>query len=414
MTNDPKSAFAPIDLKLQPPRRRLRRWFAAIVLLAAALSGWWWLSGATSSGPRLVTANVGVGQLEVTVSATGSVQPRHQVEVSSELSGTIRQVLVDFNDKVEKGQPLALLDTSKLEAEVANSRAKLLAAQARVQLAQATFTETERDLARKRELAGVVSQRELDATQALFERAKASLASARADVDVATAELQVDETNLARSCICSPISGVVLKRTAEPGMTVASSLQAPVLFSIAEDLASMEVQVAVDEADIGVVKPGQKARFRVDAYPGRKFEANVREVRFASEVVQGVVTYMAILGVDNSQLLLRPGMTATAEILTAEISDALLIPNAALRFTPPEENPAAKRSLIDRLTFRFPARIRPLKTENEALAVWVPGPDGQPKRVEVTLGPTDGRFTQVLSGLKPGDSVITDAVAARN
>ena len=400
------------ELKQAEKSRGMRRYWWVFLAIFAIIGGLWWGFGGQGQKISYVTKPVEVGQLEVSVSATGSVEPTHRVDISSELSGTLRQVLVDFNDRVEKGQILATLDTSKLDAQVMNSRARAKSAQAQVTLAKATVKEAERELARKTELAGVVSRSDIDAAEAVRDRALAALASAEADVEVAAASLAVDETNLSKSSIVSPISGIILKREAEPGQTVASSLQAPILFSIAEDLKSMEVQVDVDEADIGAVKPGQKARFSVDAYPGQKFEAEVREVRYASEVVQGVVTYTAILGVDNSELLLRPGMTATAEILTQDIRDALLIPNAALRFSPPMANAAVERSILDSLIFR-PRFSRSSPRSEQRPGVWILGQDGAPKRVEITIGPSDGRYTQVLSGLQAGDGIITATATAK-
>ncbi len=400
------------ELKQAEKSRGMRRYWWVFLAIFVIIGGLWWGFGGQGQKISYVTKPVEVGQLEVSVSATGSVEPTHRVDISSELSGTLRQVLVDFNDRVEKGQILATLDTSKLDAQVMNSRARAKSAQAQVTLAKATVKEAERELARKTELAGVVSRSDIDAAEAVRDRALAALASAEADVEVAAASLAVDETNLSKSSIVSPISGIILKREAEPGQTVASSLQAPILFSIAEDLKNMEVQVDVDEADIGAVKPGQKARFSVDAYPGQKFEAEVREVRYASEVVQGVVTYTAILGVDNSELLLRPGMTATAEILTQDIRDALLIPNAALRFSPPMANAAVERSILDSLIFR-PRFSRSSPRSEQEPGVWILGPDGAPKRVEITIGPSDGRYTQVLSGLQAGDGIITATATAK-
>ena len=296
-------------------QRRELKWAAAaiVVLLLSGLV--WWLSNSTSA-TRYVTEPVTRGALTVIVTATGSVQPTNKVDVSSELSGTVRKVTVDYNSPVKAGQVLAELDTDKLKATVDSYRAKLVAAKAKVQEAQATVVEKQRDVERKKKLAGTraIAAQDLDQSQAAYDRAIASLASARADVAIAQADLDLNEINLSKATIRSPISGVVLTRAVDPGQTVASSLQAPVLFSIAEDLKKMEVRVDVDEADVGKVKVGQSATFSVDAYPDRSFPATIRDVRFSSETIQGVVTYKAILDIDNSELLLRPGMTATAEI----------------------------------------------------------------------------------------------------
>jgi len=403
-----------------PSRLRFNRtlkWAAAVLaglILAAAA---WWLSSSTSS-IRYVTEPVTQGQLTVIVTATGSVQPTNKVEVSSELSGTVRQVLVDYNSNVKAGQVLAQLDTDKLKATVDSSRAKLAAAKAKVEEAGVTVTEKERNLARLKKLVAThaISSQDYDLAQAAYDRAIASRDSARADVSVAEADLKLNETNLAKAFIRSPIDGVVLTRNVEPGQTVASSLQAPVLFSIAEDLKKMELQVDVDEADVGKVRVGQTASFSVDAYPDRTFPATIRDIRFASETIQGVVTYKAVLEIDNSELLLRPGMTATAEIKVTELKDALLVPNASLRYTPTAtNNGASKRSLLSRL---LPGRPRfrassPQEQTGRDRTVWVLR-NGEPAQVKIRIGSSDGKRTEVQSGaLKAGDKVIVDQTTTK-
>ena len=396
--------------------RRIQALVAAAVVLL--LLGLYWLFGGSGPAVRYVTAPATKGALVVVVTATGSVQPTNKVDVSSELSGTIRRVLVDYNSLVKSGQHLAELDTDKLDATVASSRAKLAAARAKVADAEATLLEKQRDLARKTLLAGrqVTSGQDLDLAQAAHDRAIAAIASTRADVGVAEAELKLNETNLSKSCICSPIDGVVLKRSAEPGQIVASSLQAPVLFSIAEDLKKMELQVDVDEADVGKVQAGQTASFMVDAFPERRFPATIRDVRFASETIQGVVTYKAVLTIDNSELLLRPGMTATAEIRVAEVADAVLVPNAALRYAPPASAAAQdNRSFLQRILPGRPT-FREASKRNGApggARVWVLE-GGKPVAVPVALGASDGRNTAVTSGeLKAGRLLIVDQAAAK-
>lgn len=393
-------------------QRRELRW-AAVVLAGLLLVSlvWWWF-GSPTSAIRYVTEPVTRGSLTVIVTATGSVQPTEKVDVSSELSGTVRKVLVDYNSTVIAGQVLAELDTDKLAASVNSSRAKLAAAKAKVAEAEATVAEKERNLARKQTLADrqIASAQDLDLAQAEHDRAVASLASARADVDVAEAELQLNETELAKACICSPINGVVLTRNVDPGQTVASTLEAPVLFSIAEDLKQMELQLDVDEADVGQVEVGQTATFSVDAFPDRRFPATIRDVRFASETIQGVVTYKAVLDIDNSELLLRPGMTATAEIKVTEIQDAVLIPNTALRYTPTVTDTATRTSFLDRLLPRPPQfrAAAPREETGRDRTVWVLG-DGEPTPVNVVIGSSDGRHTEVQSDdLQVGQALIVD------
>ncbi len=357
------------------------------------------------------------GELIVTVTATGSVQPTNKVDISSELSGTVRKVNVDYNDAVTAGQVLAVLDVDKLKATADNSRAKLASARAKVTESQATVTEKEREFARKRALADkqISSVHDLEAAKAAFERAKAALLSAQADVGVAEADLVLNETNLAKATIASPISGVVLKRSVDPGSTVATTLQASTMFTIAEDLKKMEVQVDIDEADVGRVRPDQIATFTVDAYPDRKFPAVIRYIRYASETVSGVVTYKGVLTIDNAELLLRPGMTATAEIRTAEIKDALLVANAALRYSPPTAPVGDQRSFLKRL-MPGPPQMRPVSAREESgpsRTLWVLR-DEAPREVKVVVGSSDGRRTEVLGGeLQAGDAVIVDTIASK-
>jgi HlyD family secretion protein len=261
----------------------------------------------------------------------------------------------------------------------------------------------------------VVALQDLDAAQAAFHRAEAMLASAQADVQAAEADLKLEETNLGKTCICSPIDGTVLARNVDPGQVVAASLQAPVLFTIAEDLSSMEVQVDVDEADVGKVREGQQATFTVDAYPDRKFAAEIKQLRYGSEVIQGVVTYKAVLTAENDDLLLRPGMTATAEIVVQSASDVLSISNEALRYAPPVEE-QDNRSFLEKL---LPGRPRfrsssPQQADGPERTVWLLTENGAAEEVKVKIGISDGRRTQLVEGgMKAGDKVIVEAVAPK-
>ncbi len=390
-------------------------WLAAgggALLLAWTLWSW----GGSGPTVRYLTQDAARGSLTVIVTATGSVQPTDKVDVSSELSGTVRKVLVDYNAPVKTGDVLAELDTDKLKATVESSRARLAAAKAKVKDAEATVTEKQRELARKTTLSGkqVVSEQDLDLAQSAYDRALAAQASAKADVGVAEADLKLNETNLSKASITSPIDGIVLKRGVDPGQTVAVSLQAPVLFSIARDLKQMELQVDVDEADVGKVKVGQKAMFAVDAFPERKFPASIRDLRFASETVQGVVTYKALLTVDNAEMLLRPGMTATAEIRVTELDDVLMVPNAALRYTPPSDASTGAGGGVLRSLMPGPPRFRAPSTREQTgptRTLWVLR-DGLPAAVSVEIGASDGRQTQIVKGdLAAGKAVIVDQTA---
>jgi HlyD family secretion protein len=401
-----------------------RRWlWLAAALIAIAVAGWLFLrNGDEAAAPRYATEAATVGTLVVKVSATGNLQPTNQVEVGSELSGIVDQVFVDDNDEVKKGQVLARLDLSKLQDAVAKSRASLVAAEAQVLQAQATVAEARAALSRFRQvsqLSGgkVPSRSEMDTAEANLKRAEANVASARASVTQARATLQSDETNLGKANIRSPINGVVLARQIEPGQTVAASFQAPVLFKLAEDLAKMELQVDIDEADVGQVRAGQKATFSVDAWPGRQYSAVITRVGFGSQVKEGVVSYLAVLEVGNDDLSLRPGMTGTAEINTLTRENALLVPNAALRFTPAPTDTAQKKSGGSVVSALMPRPPRPARKVQETTKggnqrVWVLR-DGQPVAVDVRTGATNGRVTEITGGsLTAGTQVITEALSS--
>lgn len=396
---------------------------AAAILLAALIAALiWYLATRNNATVQYKTAPVTRGDLTVIVTATGTVQPLNQVDVGTEISGTIKAVEVDYNDRVKVGQVLARIDTEKLQAQALQSRASLESSQARLSEAQATVAEVRDNLARfkrVREMSGgkVPSQREYDAAEALLKRAVSNEATLTAQISEAKWKLSIDQTNLSKAVIRSPVNGVVLKRQVEPGQTVAASLQTPVLFTIAENLAQMEVQVDVDEADVAQVQVGQQASFTVDGYPGRAFNAVVKQVRFGPETVQGVITYKTLLSVDNSDLALRPGMTATADITVKKIEDIALVPNAALRFSPPAPSATAQTggSLISRL-FPRPPRSSMSRDTTEAKGkqqrVYVLR-DGEPSAVTVTTGSSDGVMTEVSSDdVAVGTQVVTDVINA--
>jgi HlyD family secretion protein len=392
--------------------------FMAIVLVASALAYLFWPGSAGTDAPIYQTKPVTRGDITTHVTATGTVEPTNVVDVSSELSGIVRAVLVDYNDRVSKGQELARLDMDKLEAQVAHSNATVAAKQAMVAQAEASVEEAQKKLARLKTLARkkITSQQDLEAAEATYNRSLAELASAKADVKVAGADLQTAETNLAKAHIYSPIDGVVLERDVDPGQTVAASLSAPVLFTIAEDLTNMELQVDIDEADIGAVQVHQTATFTVEAYQGREFPAVIEELRYASETTDGVVTYKGILTVDNKEMLLRPGMTATAEIVVKQVKDGLLIPNAALRWSPPETAAGEdKRSLLDSILPRPPQHRKVAKVEAKdgQRTVYILK-DDMPTAVQIRTGATDGGNSLVVEGkLSVGDKVIVDNTTAK-
>lgn len=370
---------------------------------------------ATPTPPTYVTEPVTRGDLVVKVTANGTLQPTNKVDIGSELSGTVAKVLVEVNDRVRKGQVLAELDTSRLRDQVARSQAALQVAQANARQAEATVQETTGTLRRLEEvqrLSGgkVPSQAEMATAQAALARAQAQAASAQAQIADARAAASADETSLRKAFIRSPIDGVVLSRAVEPGSAVAASLQAVTLFTLAEDLTRMKLAVNVDEADVGLVKSGQKATFTVSAYPNREYPASIRRVNFGSTTKDNVVTYVAELEVANADLSLRPGMTATAAIRAAERQQVLLVPNAALRYRPSAAPAAQGGGLVSKLMPSVPRQPKRAGTSSApgARQVYVPD-NGQPKLVAVRTGLSDGRMTEVTSeALEAGTPVIIE------
>jgi len=455
------------------------RWLAAAALLSVVGVGGYalWRAGRDTSELQYQTEAVTRSTLVVTVSATGNLQPTNQVDVGSELSGTIETVLVDVNDRVKKGQLIArikpdifeakanqaradledaqaavLNQTANLErgrADVDSARAGLASARAQTAKAQVQLLDAKRDLDRKLELfrKELISRSDRDTAETTHDAAAAQLETAQAQegalasqVRMAEAQVRVAEAllksaeahvkqkkaaldqllvDLDHTLIRSPIDGVVLARKVEPGQTVAATLQSPVLFTLAENLSQMELQVDVDEADVGQVREGQRARFTVDAYPGRQYPARIRRVDFGSQTKEGVVSYLTVLTVANDDLSLRPGMTGTAEITTATREHVLLVPNAALRFTPSangEADATPGGGILDRLLPRPPRRTvsKPARPPSAtgAQQVWVLR-DGRPVPLSVSVGVTDGRLTEVTGGaLEEGMSVITEALGA--
>ncbi|MBB2775109.1 UNVERIFIED_ORG: HlyD family secretion protein [Comamonas terrigena] len=424
-------------------------WIGVVAIVGAAGAyAYWQHQQQVNAKPVYVAEAVKRGNLSITVSANGTLQPTRTVNVGSELSGTVRRVLVDVNDEVKQGQVLVVLDTDKLNAQLNRSKASVASALARLQQAQATLKEARSNFARQEEVhrlsAGKVpSAAEMDAGRASVDRAVADEAAARASVDDARAALQTDETNLSKASIKSPIDGVILTRSVDPGNAVAASLQAVTLFTVAEDLKKLRLEVSVDEADIGQVQTGQRASFTVSAHPSRTYPAKVTRVDYGSTKTDNVVTYLARLDVRNDDLSLRPGMTASASIRANERSDVLLVPNSALRFTPVGMQapavegaaPAAERSggpgaersprpqgasggnsggIMGQLMPQRPRMSRGGAGGAQAMGpgqtryVWVLEGE-QPVAVQVKTGISDGRMTEVDSEkLAEGAQVITD------
>ena len=407
--------------------RRPSLWIGLAALLIAAVGLYYWQAQqAGKAAPSYVTTELSKGHLTLNVSANGTLQPTRSVSVGSELSGTVKRVLVDVNDRVKAGQLLVELDDAKFNDQVTRSRAALAAAQAQQRQAAATVTESRATLARFEEVARlsggkVPSATELDSARAAVDRAVATHNSAAANVTVARATLSTDETNLSKASIRSPINGVVLSRSVDPGNAVAASLQAVTLFSLAENLTQLKLEASVDEADVGSVKVGQKASFTVSAYPARRFPATIRRVAFGSTTTNNVVTYVATLDVDNADLALRPGMTAVATIVAIERDGVLLVPNTALRFSPTATGAAvggaSGTSILSKMMPRPPGsnRAKVAGTETKAPGarqIWVLR-QGQAVAVPVQTGISDGRLTEVSGeGLAAGMAVITDQRSA--
>ena len=406
--------------------RRPALWIGVIALVAVAAGLYYWQAQkASNAAPVYVTEAVRKGNLTLSVAANGTIVPTRVVNIGSELSGTVKRVLVDVNDVIKKGQVLVELDTAKLDDQVLRSRAALAAAQAQLALTTATVKESQAGLGRFEEvsrLSGgkVPSATELDSARATVDRAVAGETSARASVAEARAALSTDETNLSKASIRSPIDGVVLSRSVDPGNAVAASLQAVTLFSVAESLTQLKLEASVDEADVGSVKTGQKASFTVSAYPSRRFPATIRRVAFGSTTTNNVVTYVATLDVGNADLALRPGMTAVATIVATEREGVLLVPNTALRFSPTAAAAASGSSDSSILSKMMPRPPRGNRTKVAGTDAKAPGTrqiwvlqDDQAVSMPVQTGISDGRLTEVSGdGLAAGMAVITDQRSA--
>lgn len=398
---------------------------ALLVLLAAAW--WWWMDASTArKAPVFVTTAVERGDITLTVTANGTLNPTRSVAVGSELSGTVSRVLVDVNDQVSKGQVLVELDRAKFEDTVHSAKASLKAAQATLAQSEATVREARATLTRYEEVARlsggrVPSATELDSARATLARALAETDNARELVSKAKATLSTEETNLTKASIRSPIDGVVLTRDVDPGNAVAASLQAVTLFTLGEDLRQLKLEASVDEADVGSVEQGQSASFTVSAYPARHYSATVERVSYGSTTTNNVVTYTTNLSVDNTDLSLRPGMTATATIVAQEHKNVLLVPNTALRFTPTSAQtqaaaaPADGGGLVSRMLPRPPRSEPRRRADGDAVKgsstqrqIWVLQGQ-QPVAIKVQTGISNGRQTEVSSPeLQEGMAVITD------
>ncbi len=342
---------------------------------------------------KFKTEKVERGDIQATVTATGTVNAVTTVLVGTQVSGTIKNIYADFNSPVKKGQLIAQIDPATFEAQVEQARANLLSANANLEKAGATLLDAKRTLERNRELfaRNLIARSDLDTAETNYETANAQVGVTKAQVAQATAALEYAETNLRYTKILSPVNGIVVSRNVDVGQTVAASFQTPTLFNIAQDLTKMQIDTNVGEADIGKVIVGQDVEFTVDAYPDVTFRGRVSQVRNAPITVQNVVTYDVVIYVDNPDFKLKPGMTANVSIIISTKKDVLKIPNITLRFKPPD---AGKD-----------------KTQQKGPSVWIIE-DKKPKRVKVVTGISDGNYTELVSGeITEGQEVIVESLA---
>jgi HlyD family secretion protein len=354
--------------------------------------------GRKGNAPEFRTDPVTRGDIQQTVTATGTVNAVTNVLVGTQVSGTIKNLYVDFNSRVKKGQIIAQIDPSTFEAQVQQAQANLLAAQANLDKSNAALVDAKRTFDRNKELfsKNLVPRSDLDTSDTNYETAKAQVNSSKAQIEQAKASLDYSKQNLEYTKILSPVDGVVISRNVDVGQTVAASFQTPTLFTIAQDLTKMQIDTNVAESDIGVVKLGQEVDFTVDAYPDTTFKGKVWQIRQAPITVQNVVTYDVVIQVNNRDFKLMPGMTANVSIIITTRHDVLRITNAVLRFRPSGQPTGAGAGAG--------------AGEKKGPSVWGLE-NGKPKRISITLGVSDGNYTEVVSGdLKEGQQLIIEAL----
>ena len=423
----------------------MKRWIPRLIVLAAVAAGAAFLviKKPWAKGPTPITfstVQVSKGTIAAQVTANGTLSAKGTVQVGAQVSGRITDLFADFNDKVTKGQVIAKLDEQVLKAQITSSSASLALANANVNKAQVALADADRQLKRQKTLQEqqLIAGATVEAAEVAYDTAKASLLAAKAQAQQAAAQLEQAKTNLSYATIYSPVDGVVLSRAVEKGQTVQSSMTAPTLFTIAEDLTVMQIDTAVSEADVGLLKDGMEAQFTVDAFPGKTFKGKVRQVRNAPTTTQGVVTYDAVIDVDNKELQLRPGMTANVTFVLAQVADAVKIPNSALRFKPTREQMQALRGGSGGSGRGSGRRGRgsggsgegsgpsPFAQPSGAMPPWMGDSgvrmrdfgdkkpvwklvDGKPKMVLIKPGLTDGSATEMVEGdLQPGDQLVTE------
>jgi HlyD family secretion protein len=372
----------------------MKKIIAVITVIAVLGAGTYFLASKKGNGAKFRTEKVTKGDIISSVTASGTVNAVTTVLVGTQVSGTIKDILVDYNSKVTKGQIIAQIDPSLFEAQEDQAKANLLASKANLEKAESSLADAKRSMNRARELfsRNLISRSDLDAAETAHDTAKAQVTASKAQVSQSEAALRISATNLRYTRIISPVNGIVVSRSVDIGQTVAASFQTPTLFTIAQDLTKMQIDCNVAEADIGKIKLDQEVEFTVDAYPDSPFRGRVSEVRNAPITVQNVVTYDVVIKVSNPELKLKPGMTANASIIVSVKKDVLRLPNAALRYRPADRKSS-----------------RPDKKERGS-SVWGNGPDG-PKRISVTTGISDGSYTELLTGdIADGQELIVESL----
>ncbi len=379
-----------------------RKIVAFVLILLCAGGGYFVFTRSKENGPRFRTEKVTKGDIISTVTSSGTLNAVTMVNVGTQVSGIIQELYVDFNSPVKKGQLIARIDPALFASQVDQARANLYVAQANLKKAEATLADAKRTLGRNEELLkrDFIAQADRDTAATNYDTAVAQVDATKAQISQAQAALAVSETNLRYTRIVSPVDGIVVSRTVDVGQTVAASFQTPTLFGIARDLTKMQIDTNVAEADIGRVEVGQSVEFTVDAYPDVTFNGGVVQVRNAPIVVQNVVTYDVVVGVANPDFKLKPGMTANVSIIVSRKQDVLRLPNAALRFKPP-----------DRDTSKGEKRPQGQKPgQNKGRGVWI-NEDNKPKLIAISTGISDGAYTELLSGdLVEGQVLIVESL----
>lgn len=380
----------------------LKKSITILLIVVAAATAFYYIVRANSGGKtpeiKYVTVPVEKGTLKAEINSTGTIKPRVEVQVGSQVSGTIKKLYADFESVVKEGELIALIDPDTYKAKVGQAKANLLSAKANLEKSEVTLTDQIRILRRKEELikTNSISQQDFDTAQTNVDAARAQVDVGKATVAQMEAILQEAELNLKYTNIVAPVNGVVTARNMDAGQTVTASFQTPVLFRIAEDLKVMQVYTSVDEADIGRVKEGQTATFSVPAFPDEFFTASVTQIRNDPQIQQNVVTYNVILDVNNDDLKLRPGMTTTVQIRLSEVNDALMVPDQAFRFSPQGQK----------------SDLPPLKSGERR--VWKLEPNGQIRPLNVKIGMVGSERIQInTDDLQAGDRVVVEAISTK-